>query len=93
MDIFKIYNKSRYRKIYKLKILDIGVLIVPSKTKERKKIKFFDFINIAKFRILINKIKKLYLRPLCYDLYLYEVDTRYRLRMYLVTRGVSKTVK
>ena len=29
----------------------------------------------------------------CYDLYLYEVDTRYRSRIYFVTRGVSKAIK
>ena len=45
-------------------MLDIGVLIVLLETKKRKKTIFFDFIDIAKFRILINKIKKLHLRLL-----------------------------
>ena len=34
LDIFKIYNKGRYKKIYKLGILGIGVLAILLKIKK-----------------------------------------------------------
>ena len=45
-------------------MLGIDALIVLLKIKKRKRTEFFDFIDIAKFRILINKVEKLYLRLL-----------------------------
>ena len=60
----KVYSKDRYKKIYRLGMLDIGVLIVPLETKKQKKTKPPEFISIIKFYISTNKVKKLYLRLL-----------------------------
>ena len=70
LDAPKVSSKSRCRKIYELGILGTGALAVSLKTKKRKKIKPFDFINITKLHTSTNKIKKLYLRLLSITLLL-----------------------
>ena len=57
----KIYSKNRYKKIYELEMPDTGALIVLLEIKKYRETRFFDFIGTIKFRILTNKVKKLYL--------------------------------
>ena len=54
-------------------MLDIDVLIVLLEIKERRRTAPSDSISIAKFYILINKIKKLYLRLLSTILLLQKI--------------------
>ena len=55
-------------------MLGTGALVVLLKIKKRKKIIPFDFIDIIKFYISINKVEGLYLRLLFTTLLLQKIS-------------------